>query len=174
MSFDNAGVNLSNPGGAGSETLISSGLSSVTHAYGSGYGVLEGYMQEAVELADILNIEDPYLSAKIAIVQAKTRVLETLYLDVVPLGIRGSATGTVVREKYQHEDSNLSSAIDVLMEDAEQNKDFLDIANSARLDVAWLSKDMEKMADFCKSNTLNMASRYPPQTDCTRSKTMAA
>jgi len=159
LSFDNAGVNL---GGPGSETLVSSGLTSVTHAYGSGYGVLEGYMREAVELADVLDIEDPYLSAKITVVQAKTKVLETLYLEVVPVAIRGSVSGSTVREKYQQEDNNLSSAIDILMEDAEQNKDFLDIANSARLDVAWLSKDMERMANFCRSNTLNMASRYPP------------
>lgn len=159
LAFDNAGVNLSNPSG---ETLVGSGLTSVTHAYGSGYGVLEGYMQEAVELAEVLDIEDPYLSSKIAIVRAKTKVLETLYLEVVPASIRGSVSGATVREKYQQADNNLSSAIDVLMEDAEQNQAFLDIANSARLDVAWLGKDMERMTDFCTSNTLNMASRYPP------------
>jgi len=162
LSFDSAGVNLSNPGGAGSETLVGSGLSSVTHTYGSGYGVLEAYMEEAVELAEVLEIEDPYLSAKITIVQAKTKVLETLYLEVVPPGVRGSVSGATVREKYQQEDNSLSSAIDFLMEDAEQNQDFLDIANSARLDIAWLGEDMEWMADFCASNTLNMASRYPP------------
>lgn len=162
LSFDNAGVNISNPGGAGAETLINTGLSSVTHAYGSGYGVLDEYMQEAVELAELLNIEDPYLSAKIAIVQAKTKVLEALFLEVVPASIRGSVSGTTIRESYQQADNNISSAIDVLMKDAEQNQDFLDIANSARLDVAWLSEDMEKMTNFCASNTLNMASRYPP------------
>jgi hypothetical protein len=162
LSFDNAGVNISNPGGAGAETLINSGLTSVTHAYGSGYGVLDAYMQEAVELAELLNIEDPYLSAKIAIVQAKTKVLEALFLEVVPASIRGSVAGTTIRESYQQADNNISSAIDVLMKDAEQNQDFLDIANSARLDVAWLSEDMERMTNFCASNTLNMASRYPP------------
>jgi hypothetical protein len=48
------------------------------------------------------------------------------------------------------------------MQDAEKNQDFLDIANGARMDVAWLSDDMQRMASFCSSNTLNMASRYPP------------
>jgi hypothetical protein len=48
------------------------------------------------------------------------------------------------------------------MRDAGLNNDFLDIANSARMDIAWLSKDMARMANFCNSNTLNMASRYPP------------
>jgi hypothetical protein len=162
LSVDMAGVNLVNPGGAGFEDLIGSGLSSVTHAYGSGYGVLEQYMQEAVELASVLDIEDPYLSAKISIVQAKTKVLEALYLEVVPAGIRGSVTGATIREKYQNADNNLSSAIDVLKADAELNQDFLDIANSARLDVAWLSEDMERMTNFRTNNSLNMASRYPP------------
>jgi hypothetical protein len=162
LSFDNAGVNLTNPGGPGFETLANSGMSSVTHAYRSGYGVLDGYMQEAVELADVLEIEDPYLSARISVVQAKINVLETMYLEVVPLGIRGSVSGTAVRKKYQQEDNNLSSAIDVLMEDAEQNQEFLEIANSARLEVAWLSDDMDRMENFCKGNTLNMASRYSP------------
>ncbi len=124
--------------------------------------MLEGYIREAVELAEVLGIEDPYLSAKVAIVQAKVKVIETLFLEVVPPSIRGSVSGATAREKYQQEDNNLSSAIDVLMADAGQNQDFLDIANSARMDIAWLSKDMERMANFCSSNTLNMASRYPP------------
>ncbi len=158
LSFDNAGVSIGGPG----ETLIVSGLTSVTQAYGSGYGVLETYIQEAAELAEVLDIEDPYLSAKIAIVQAKTKVLETVYLEVVPASIRGSVSGATVREKQQQADNDLSSAIDVLMADTEQNQDFIDIANGARLDVAWLSEDMEKMTNFCASNTLNMASRYPP------------
>ncbi len=139
-----------------------SGLTSIDYRYDSGYRVLEGYIQEAVELAEVLDIEDPYLGAKIAIVQAKTKVLETLFLEVVPPSIRGSISGTTAREYYQREDSNLLSAIDVLMGDAEQNQGFLDIANSARMDVAWLSKDMQHMANLCSSNTLNMASSYPP------------
>jgi hypothetical protein len=36
-------------------------------------------------------------------VQAKTKVLETLYLEVVPPSIRGSVSGATVREKYQQE-----------------------------------------------------------------------
>jgi hypothetical protein len=93
LSADTAGLGLTNPGGAGLETLINSGLSSVTHDYQSGYRVLAGYMREAVELVEVLGIEDPYLSAKVAIVQAKTKVLETLYLEVVPPSIRGSVPG---------------------------------------------------------------------------------
>jgi hypothetical protein len=162
LAADTAGVNLSHPGGGGFETLIGSGMSSLTHAYESGYRVLEPYMQEAVELAGVLDIQDPYLSAKVAIVQAKLKVSETLYLEVVPPSIRGSISGITAREKYEKQDNHLSNAIDVLMADAVHNHDFLDIANSARMDIAWLSKDRERMANFCSSNTLNMASRYPP------------
>jgi hypothetical protein len=169
LSADTATVQISNPGarardpsGDGFETLTGSGLSSLSHAYESGYRVLTDYMQEAVKLAETLDIEDPYLSAKVSIVQAKVKVIDAMYLDAVPASIRGSVSNDKVREKYQQEDNSLSSAIDVLMADTEANRAFLDVANSARMDVAWLSKDMEKMADFCRSNTLNMASRYPP------------
>ena len=161
-SADTAGLGLTSPGGGGAENLISSGLTSLTHTYGSGYRVLEEYMREAVDLAEVLEIEDPYLSAKVSILQAKTKVLENLFLEVVPPSVRGSISGVTAKENYQREDNNLLSAIDVLMEDAEKNQDFLDIANSARMDVAWLSKDMDKMVSFCSTNTLNMASRYPP------------
>jgi len=162
LSADTAGVQLSSPGDDGIETLTGSGWTSLAHSYASGYFVLDKYLQEAVELAEVLEIEDPYLSAKVSIVQAKSKVLETLFLEVIPPGVRGSVTNTTIREKYQQEDNNLSAAIDVLMEDAEKNQDFLDIANGARMDVAWLSDDMQRMASFCSSNTLNMASRYPP------------
>ena len=141
---------------------ITGGVGSVTYRFDSGYRVLEGYMQEAVELAEVLDIEDPYLGAKIAIVKAKTKVLETLFLEVVPASIKGSISGATAQEYYQRENSNLLSAIDVLMEDAEQNQAFVDIANSARMDIAWLSKDMQHMANLCSSDTLNMAYRYPP------------
>jgi len=159
-SADTAGLGLTSPGGG--ENLINSGLTSLTHTYGSGYRVLEEYMREAVDLAEVLEIEDPYLSAKVSIVQAKTKVLENLFLEVVPPSVRGSISGVTAKENYQREDDNLLSAIDVLMEDAEKNQDFLEIANSARMDVAWLSKDMDKMVNFCGTNTLNMAARYPP------------
>jgi hypothetical protein len=162
LSADTAGVQLTNPGGDRFETLLGSGMSSLTHAYQSGYGVLEQYMREAVELAEVLVIEDPYLSAQVAIVQAKTKVLETMFLEVVPTIVRGSISDGAAQEKYQQEDSHLLSAIDVLMADAGHNQDFLDIANSARMDIAWLSQDMDQMVGFCNSNTLNMASRYPP------------
>jgi hypothetical protein len=86
LSADTAGVNLintggpqRNPGGIDVTSLIGTGSNSLTHTYQSGYRVLEGYMREAVELAEVLDIEDPYLSAKIAIVQAKTKVLENIW-----------------------------------------------------------------------------------------------
>jgi hypothetical protein len=141
---------------------ITGGVGTVINRYDSGYRLLEGYMQEATELAEVLDIEDPYLGAKIAIVQAKTKVIETLYWEVVPASVLGSISGKTAREHYQREDGNLLSAIDVLMEDAEQNQGFVNIANSARMDIAWLREDMQHMAELCSSNTLNMASRYPP------------
>jgi tetratricopeptide (TPR) repeat protein len=162
VSVDTAGVRLSNPGGEGFETLIGSGLSSVTHGYASGYRVLEEYIQEAVELAEVMDIEDPYLTAKVSIVESKIKVIDSLYLEVVPASVRGSVSGATIRESYQQEDDNLSDAIDVLMGDTELNQGFLDIANSARMDIAWLSKDMERLANFCSSNTLNIASKYTP------------
>ena len=162
LAADAAGLSLTSPGGAGFENLLSSGFSSLSHTYRSGYPVLDEYIQEAIELAGILEIEDPYLSAKIAIVQAKTKVTENLYLEVIPPAVRGSITSSKARENYQREDDHLLSAIDVLKTDPEQNQDFLEIANNARMDIAWLSEDMERMANFCTSDTLNMASRYPP------------
>jgi hypothetical protein len=162
LSADTGGVELSNLGGTIFESLLESGVSSVTHSYQSGYGVPERYLREAVELAEALENEDPYLSAKIAIVQAKIRVIETLFLEVVPPTVQGSVSGATTREMYQRQDDHLSSAIDVLMADAVQNQGFLDIANSARMEISWLSEDMERLANFCSSNTLNMASRYTP------------
>ncbi len=149
-------------GSIGMGDLIGSGMGDLTHGYASGYWMLEGYLREAVELAEVLASEDPYLSAKIAIVQAKIKVTETLLMEIVPPSIKGNISGTTARKYYDQQDSHLSSAIDLLMADAGQNKDFLDIAKGARMDIAWLSEDMERMANFCSSNTLNMASRYPP------------
>jgi hypothetical protein len=124
--------------------------------------VLGEYIQEAVELAEVMDIEDPYLTAKVSIVESKIKVIDSLYLEVVPASVRGSVSGATIRESYQQEDDNLSDAIDVLMGDTELNQGFLDIANSARMDIAWLSKDMERLANFCSSNTLNIASKYTP------------
>ena len=162
LSADTGGVNLRGPGGSNTENLINTGMSSLTQSYESGYRVLEGYMREAVELAEVLGVEDPYLSAKVAIVQAKVKVIENVFLEEVPGIVRGSISGVTARENYQQEDNNLSSAIDVLMRDAGQNQAFLAIANSARMDIAWLSEDIERMANFCSGDALNMASRYPP------------
>jgi hypothetical protein len=143
--------------------LILSGGTSLTQSYQSGYVVLKKYMSEAVELAEALELEDPYLSAEVAIVQAKLKVTETIFLEAVSVSIRGGISGITAQEYYQREDNHLLSAIDVLMADAGQNQDFLDIANSARMDIAWASKKMESLAKFCSSNTLNMASSYTPE-----------
>ena len=114
------------------------------------------------ELAEVLDIEDPYLSANVAIVQARLKVTETVFREMVAPIIRGGISGITAQEYRQREDSHLSNAIDVLMADAVQNHDFLDIANSARMDIAWLSKDMQRMVDFCINNSLNMTTRYSP------------
>jgi hypothetical protein len=155
-------VFLKEPGGGGIATMIGSGLTPIIYTYESGYGVLQPYMQEAVELAGVLDIEDPYLSAKVAIVQARLKVTETVFREMVMPIIRGGISGITAQEYRQREDSHLSNAIDVLMADAVRNHDFLDIANSARMDIAWLSKDMQRMVDFCINNTLNMTTRYSP------------
>jgi hypothetical protein len=58
LSADTGGLGLQSPGGDGFENLMNSGLSTLTHTYGSGYPVLEEYMREAVELAEVLDIDD--------------------------------------------------------------------------------------------------------------------
>jgi len=156
------GVFSADTNGDGLEELADSGLTSIMRKYKSGHKILDDYLQEAFELAEALESEDPYLSAKVAIVQARIRVIDTMYLEVVPPNIRGSISGATARKYHLQEDKRLLSAIDSLVGDAEQNQDYLDIANGARMEIAWILKDKEQMTSFCSSNTLNMASRYPP------------
>ena len=149
--------------GDGVLDLVNSGLSSVMRRFDSGYEVLEEYLQEAIGLAESLAFEDPYLTAKISIVQSKIKVRETLFLEAVSPSVRGSISTASAEGRYLQEDGKLSTAIDVLMQDVNLNSEFLRIGNGARMEIAWLSEDMERMSDFCSSNTLNMASAYPPE-----------
>jgi hypothetical protein len=149
--------------GDGLAELDSFGTSRVIRRYLSEYGVLEEYLEEASELAEALELEDPYLSAKISVVAARIKVRENIFLDSVPLTVRGSVSNETIEENYQREDGNLAAAAESLANDAELNQQFLDIANNSRMEIAWLSEDLGRMKDFCSSDVLNMASRYPPE-----------
>ena len=149
--------------GDGVLDLVNNGLSSVMRRFESGYGVLEEYLQDAIELAEALELEDPYLTEKIAIVQSRIKVRETMFLEAVSPSVRGSISTASAENRYLLEDSNLASVIDVLMQDVEKNQEYLRIANGARMEIAWLSEDMERMTDFCSDSLLDMASAYPPE-----------
>jgi hypothetical protein len=149
--------------GEGLEDMIDTGLAGVTYGYNSGYGVLGSYLQEATELVESLGNEDPFLAPKIAIVEAKIKVIATVYLDAVTPNIRGSITEDTARELYELEDSRLASSFEILTRDPRLNREYLEIASHARMDIAWLNEDMEMMADFCNDDSLNMADSYPPE-----------
>jgi len=160
-SSDTGGVGFRGMPGSEYENLANTGLAGVTQTYRSGYGLLEQYLGEATELAGRLENEDPYLPAKIEVVQAKIRVADTIYLEALPPAVRGSISDVAAKQRYQQQDDILSAAIDVLMKDAGVNRDMLEVAHNARMEVAWLSEEMERMTDFCGSGTVNMAGMYP-------------
>ena len=149
--------------GGGFEELIASGASGVVRSYRSGNEELQKYLQEATELADTLKSEDPYLGSKIAVVQSKINVVATIFLGSVSPRVRGGITEDKARENYVQEDDRLTAAIEVLGQDASLNQEFLDIALNARMDIAWLNEDLNWMSEFCSSDSINMAGRYPPE-----------
>ena len=163
FSADSAGLGFSTPTGVVSDDIVNSGVTSVRRRYQSGYVVLDGYIQEAITLAEALENEDPYLKANISVIKAKIKIIDTLFLEVVPPSVMGSISGTAAKKRYEDEDRNLAAAIGILMEDSAANREMLEVANNARLEVAWLREDMDLMHEFCRDNTVNMAARYPPE-----------
>ncbi len=120
------------------------------------------YIDEAAELATKLEDVDEYLSAKIAIAQAKLNVMETADLMAVPAGIRGRMTRGTATKRNDVEEDRLLTAINKLSEDIENNRLFVNAANKALMEIAWIEKDRTRMDAMCTNGTLNSASEYHP------------
>jgi len=130
--------------------------------YSNHFDKAEKYVLEAVELGAKLENLDEYLSAKIAIAQAKLNVMETADLMAVPSGVRGGITRRNAKDRNVREEDRLMSAIDELSRDIDNNEIFLTAANKALMEIAWLDKDGNRMAAMCTDGTLNSASEYHP------------
>jgi tetratricopeptide (TPR) repeat protein len=131
------------------------------HEYRNYFHKAEKYVLEAVELGKKLEDQDEYISAKIAIAQAKLQVMETADLAAVPLGVDGYISGGTKRDRNDREEDRLMTAIDELSRDIEKNKIFLTAANRVVMEIAWLDEDQGRMATMCADGTLNSASDYP-------------
>ena len=130
--------------------------------YDNHFDKAEKYLLEAVELARKLEDEDEYLTAKIAIAQAKLKVMETADFLAVPAGVSGRITRSTARNRNKREEDRLVSAIEKLSEDINSNEVFLSAANKALMEIAWLGKDGDRMFAMCADGTLNSASEYHP------------
>ncbi len=120
------------------------------------------YAREAVELSSRLESEAPFLSAKIAIVQAKLNVMETTDLDDLPVAVEGYISPDAVSGNYDREEARLLAAIEQLARDTDANSIFLKAANHGLMEIAWLQKDEDRMAAMCASGALDSTSDYPP------------
>ena len=136
-------------------------FASMGQEYTSYFHLAEKYVLEAAEVAGKLEVEDEYLSAKVAILQAKLNVMETADRESVPMGVEGYISGGTANENYTREDDRLVTAIDRLSQDIDANKIFLDVANKTRMEIAWLGKDGTRMASMCADGTLDSLRDYP-------------
>lgn len=136
---------------------------SIESEYRSNFGKPEKYLLEAAEIGAKLENMDEYISAKIAVLQAKLKVLETADMAAVPGGVDGHITRSAARDNYDREEERLAKAIDKLAQDTETNRTFLDAANNILLQIAWLDKDEERLMAMCAKGTVNSADDYPPE-----------
>jgi len=130
--------------------------------YSNHFDKAEKYVLEAVELSKKLENQDEYISAKIAIAQAKLNVMETADLAAVPAGVGGRIPRGAARDRNDREEDRLMTAIDKLSEDIDNNQVFLTAANKALMEIAWLDKDEARMVAMCTDGRLNSASDYSP------------
>ena len=130
--------------------------------YRAYFGKAEKYIAEAVELATNLADVDEFLSAKIAIAQAKLNVMETADLSAVPAGVRGRMNRGTAKKRNDLEQDRLLAAVAKLSEDIEMNQVFINAANKGLMEIAWLEKDRTRMDAMCANGTLNSASEYHP------------
>jgi tetratricopeptide (TPR) repeat protein len=97
-------------------------FASMEHEYRNYFHIAEKYVLEAVELSEKLESLDEYLLAKIAIIQAKLKVMETADLAAVPMGVYGYISGGTAKELYEREEARLATAIEKLSRDIDQNE----------------------------------------------------
>ncbi len=143
--------------------MVSDNEASAESEYRNNFHVPERYLLEAMEIGARLENLDEYISAKIAVLYAKLKVMETADLASVPGGVEGFISKSTKREYYDREEQRLITAIDKLAEDPGANRAFLDAANKIRLEIAWLDKDEGRLRAMCASGTADSASDYPPE-----------
>ncbi len=134
----------------------------IEREYSTNFHKAEKYVREAVEIGEKLENLDEYLSSKIAILQAKLKVMETANLGAVPMGVSGYISGGTESDYYDREQERLMTAIDKLSHDTDTNQVYLDAANSVLMEIAWLDKDESRLMAMCATGVVNSASEYPP------------
>ena len=130
--------------------------------YSNQFGKAEKYMRDAVESAEKLEDEDEYLTAKVAIANARLNVAETADLAAVPMGVSGYISRGTEKDYYHREQERLMTAVEKLSENPELNRDYLHAANKALMEIAWLDRDRERMYAMCSEGILNSAEEYSP------------
>jgi tetratricopeptide (TPR) repeat protein len=134
----------------------------IEQEYRNNFGRADKYMREAIEIAKDLESEDEYISAKVAIAQAKLKVMETVDLDAVPMGVDGYISGGTASNYYDEEEQRILVSIDVLSQDIDANRLYLEAANKVLMEIAWIDKDNDRMMAMCDNGTLNSAGEYTP------------
>ena len=164
-------VNLMGNQGLSGDVLTNSIESSVVYEgetavfelkeeYYNNFGKAEKYVLEAIEIGKKLETQGEYISARVAVAQAKLNVMETADLRAVPIGAQGGISKGMAKERNNLEADRLVAAIDKLSEDKEGNKTFLVAANQSLMEIAWLDQDRGHMDAMCRNGTLNSASDY--------------
>lgn len=128
--------------------------------YYSNYAKAKRYVRDAIEIASRLETQDEFITAKVAVAQAKLNVMETVDLRNVPLGVQGGITRKKARNRNDIEADRLMEAIGKLSKDADSNSIFLTAANRSLMDIAWLDEDKSRMDAMCSNGTLNSAGDY--------------
>jgi hypothetical protein len=129
-------------------------------SYENYFSLAEEYLLEAEEIASRLKNKDQFLESKIAIAMARFKVMETQDLAAVARGVSGGISNTDAQESYALQDDRLQNAIKTLSIDAKQNGEFINLASNARMDIAWMSKDEEHMANMCANGQVDMTEKY--------------
>jgi len=132
----------------------------IDESYENYYDLAEAYLIEADELAGNLQDKDEYLRSKIAIIMARLKVMETVELASVPSTVEGGISTATEKKNYKREDKRLKDAIAEFSNDVEKNQQFLDLANQARMDIAWMNKDEKNMVSMCADKLLDMSAKY--------------
>ncbi|MCP4044845.1 MAG: hypothetical protein GY732_02505 [Gammaproteobacteria bacterium] len=130
--------------------------------YSNYFYLAEAYLEEATELGKKLEIEDEYILSKIAIAQAKLKVMETEDFRSVQQGVGGYISSDIASENYKQEEDRLMISIEKLSEDPELNRPYLVAAKRVLMDIVMKDKDEEHMKAMCASGVLDSQDNYPP------------